>query len=62
MHYTLFELIKSDSLYIYNVTKDSISNKCCSFEFSINQRILKRNVYCLADNIQKRFLSIRSSY
>ena len=37
--------IKSDSKDIYNVTKDYISNKCCSFELSIHQRILKRK-YC----------------
>ncbi|XDV46539.1 hypothetical protein PO909_014421, partial [Leuciscus waleckii] len=35
------KLIKSDSKDIYNVTKDSISNKCCSFELSIHQRIMK---------------------
>jgi len=27
-----------DSKDIYNVTKDSISNKCCSFELSIHQK------------------------
>jgi len=27
----------------HNVTKYYISNKCCSFELSINQRILKKN-------------------
>ncbi len=31
-------LIKSDSKYIYNVKKISMSNKCCSFELSINQK------------------------
>jgi len=32
---------------MYNVTKDCISNKCCSFELSIHQRILKnKNVSC----------------
>jgi len=30
------KLIKSDSTDIYNVTKYYISNKCCSFELSIN--------------------------
>jgi len=33
-----FKMIKSDSKDIYNVTKDSVSNKCCSFERSIHQR------------------------
>ncbi len=42
------KLIKGDSKYIYIVTKikhykKSISNKCCSFELSIHQRILKNN-------------------
>ena len=36
--------IKSDSKDIYNVTKDYISNKCCSFELSIHQRILKKKI------------------
>jgi len=42
----------------------SISNKCCSFELSIHQRILK--VKCITvsniDNNHKCLLSIRSSY
>ncbi len=39
-----FKLIKSDK-DIYNVTqKISILNKCCSFELSINQRILKKSI------------------
>jgi len=33
------KLIESDSKDIYNVTKDSISDKCCSFELSIHQRM-----------------------
>ena len=36
--------IKNDSKDIYNVTKDYISNKCCSFELSIHQRILKKKI------------------
>jgi len=32
------KLIKIDSKGIYNLTKDFISNKCCSFELSIHQR------------------------
>jgi len=32
------KLIKSDR---HNIAKISISNKCCSFELSIHQRILK---------------------
>jgi len=36
------KLIESVRKDIYNVTKDYISNKCYSFEFSINQRILKQ--------------------
>ncbi len=35
------KLIKSDSKDIYNVTKNDISNKCCSFALSVQQRILK---------------------
>jgi len=37
------KLMKSDSKDIYNVTKYSLSDKCCSFELNIYQRILKRN-------------------
>jgi len=29
----------------YNVTKDSISDKCCYFELSIHHRILKKEIY-----------------
>ncbi len=36
------KLIKSDSKDVYNVPKYSISSKCCSFELSIHQRILKK--------------------
>jgi len=36
---------------MYNVTKDSISNKCCSFELSIHQRILGKKWYKTVFNI-----------
>ncbi len=36
------KLIKSDIKSIYNVTKDSIPNNCCSFELSIHQIVLKK--------------------
>ncbi len=36
------KFIKSDSNGIYNVTEVCTSNKCCSFELSIHQRILKK--------------------
>ncbi len=35
------KLINSGSKDIYNVTKDSISNKFCSFKLSIHRQILK---------------------
>jgi len=35
--------IRGDTKDIYNVTKDYISNKCCSSELSINQGILKKS-------------------
>ncbi len=62
------KLIKSESKDFYNVTKDYISNKCCSFELSISQRILEENVskyevtvFNIDDN-QKCFLSSKSAY
>jgi len=42
IHQGRIKLIKSDGKDIYNVTKDSISNKCCSSELSIHQKILKK--------------------
>jgi len=41
IHQGLIKLIKRDSIDIYNVTEDSISDRCCSFELYIHQRILK---------------------
>ncbi len=37
------KLIKNDNDF-YIVAKNSISNECCSFELSIHQRILGKNV------------------
>ncbi len=34
-------MIKSD-IIIYTFTKDLVSNKCCGFELSIYQKILKK--------------------
>jgi len=39
-------LVKTDIKDMYIVTNDYISNKCCSFELSIHQIILK---YCIMD-------------
>ncbi len=36
------KLIESDSKVIYNVTNVCTSDKCCSSELSIHQRILKK--------------------
>lgn len=36
---------KSDSDNIYNIAKDSISNKSCPFELFDHQRILKNKMY-----------------
>jgi len=44
-------LIKSDSKDIYNVTKYYTSNKCCSFELSIHQRIMNKHFYITVFNI-----------
>ncbi len=46
------KLIKSDSKDIKNVTKVSISNKCCCFELSIHQRI-KRLDYGFHKNMKQ---------
>jgi len=51
-----------------NVTKDYIPNKCCSFEHSIHQRILKnkmsvsKHMNMNIDNNHNCFLSSKSSY
>ncbi len=37
-----FKLIKSDDKGIYNVTKNYISDKCCSSELAIHQGNLKQ--------------------
>ncbi len=42
---------KSDSNDIYNVTKISISNECCSFELFVHQRILKNKCIMVSTNI-----------
>ncbi len=39
IHEECIKLIKSDIKDIYNVTKMSISNKCCSFELSIDREL-----------------------
>jgi len=69
IHPGRINLIKSDNKGIYNVTKDPISNKCCSFELSIHQIILKNEI-TVSTNIWTVFntddnhkcLLIRSSY
>ncbi len=38
------DALKSDSKDIYNVQQNYISNKCCSFERSIHQRTLDKNM------------------
>jgi len=41
IHQGCIKLIKSDIKDIYNVTKDYIANKCCSFELPINKTFWK---------------------
>ncbi len=49
------KLIKRDSKYIYNVTKDF--KLCCSFELFVHQRILKKiTTVFIIDNNEKSFL------
>jgi len=56
-------LIKSYSKDICNVTKDCISNKCCYFEISIHQRILKKMYKTVfnIDNNNECFYQIEGS-
>jgi len=49
-------LIKSYSKDIYNVRKDYILNKCCSFELSIHHRILGGKWYTTVFNIENNNL------
>jgi len=44
IHQGIIQSIKSYSKDIYNVTQDYISDKCCSFELSIHQIILRKKV------------------
>jgi len=56
-------LIKSYSKDIYDVRKDYILNKCCSFELSIHHRIWGVKWYTTVFNIENNnlhFLSIKS--
>jgi len=63
-------MIRSDSKDIYNVTNDSISDKCCSFDIAIHLSILRDKMYVSTkiwtffniDNNHKCLLSIRSWY
>jgi len=41
IHQGHIQLIKCVSRGNYNVTKDYSSNKCCSFELAVYQKILK---------------------
>jgi len=54
--------MKSSSKDIYNVSKDSISNKYCSFELYIHQRILKKNTVFNIDNKNECFLASNCAY
>ncbi len=59
------KLIKSNSKNIYRVKNNYISNKICSFELYIHQRILNKNVHTdvfNVDNNMKYFLSTKSAY
>ncbi len=67
------KLIKIESKNIYNVAKDSISNKCYHFEYSIHLWILKNKMSQVPqkystvqlfniDNNQKCFLSNKAAY
>ncbi len=52
------KLTQRDSKTVITLQKISISNKCCSFELSIHQRILKKIYITVStkiyiDNIQK---------
>ncbi len=40
-----FKSVKIDSKPFHIVTKHSISNKCCSFQLSVNQRILNKSIH-----------------
>jgi len=48
---------------VTKLQKNDISDKCCSFELSIHQIILKKKTVVNIDkNTNKYFLSIKSSY
>jgi len=56
--------IKSIKSHLISIYKNYISNKCCSYELSIYQRILKKMsiVSTTVDNIKNNFLSSNSAY